>query len=175
MLKSLRNGALFFVLVILLFASSCMPKTEEIETRTPEMEAQELNATIEKLEKDGFDVDTTELGIYYVMHEEGVDSLPLVQPGDTCFLEYTGYLINGTVFDASQDHFPDGIWKFIFKKDDFIPGFVDGIGLMKKGTKMDMIIPSEHAYGSYGQGAIPPYSPLVFSVVMHDLKPVLHP
>ena len=60
----------------------------------------ELNAALAKLESEGFDVDTSELGIYYIIHTEGEGPLP--QAGDSLQLEYTGYLLNGLIFDASS-------------------------------------------------------------------------
>ena len=93
------------------------------------------------------------------------------QAGDTCYLEYTGYLLDGTIFDTSHDHYIDGIWDLIYKDIQLIPGFDDGIALMGKGAELDMIIPSYLAYGAYGYGYIPPYSTIIFSAKMHDLKP----
>jgi FKBP-type peptidyl-prolyl cis-trans isomerase len=175
MFKTIKNGAILFALATIFLTTSCLTNNEDIEPRTPAMEAKEINEAIIKLEAGGYDVDTTAMGIYYVMHEEGVDTLNLVQPGDTCYLEYTGYLLDGMIFDSSKEHFENGIWKFIFKENPLIPGFEDGIELMKKGTVIDLIIPSEFAYGEYGQGSIPPYATLLFSAHMHDVKPVLQP
>jgi FKBP-type peptidyl-prolyl cis-trans isomerase len=177
MFKTMKIGAILFALAIILVTSSCLTNSGESDPRTPAMEAKEINEAIIKLEAGGYDVDTTALGIYYIMHEAGVDSLDLAQPGDTCYLEYTGYLIDGVVFDSSKEHFEDGIWKFVYKdaENPLIPGFEDGISLMKKGTIIDLIIPSEFAYGEYGQGPIPPYATLLFSAHMHDVKKVLQP
>jgi FKBP-type peptidyl-prolyl cis-trans isomerase len=175
MFKTIKIGAILFALGTMIIISSCLDTSSDIEPRTPEMEAKEINEAIIKLEAQGYDIDTTAMGIYYIMHDVGVDTLDLVQPGDTCYLEYTGYLLDGTVFDNSRDHFPDGIWKFIYKENPLVPGFEDGIALMRKGTVIDMIIPSEFAYGEYGQGPIPPYATLLFSAYMHDVKKYLQP
>jgi FKBP-type peptidyl-prolyl cis-trans isomerase FkpA len=174
MFKTIKNGATLFALAIVLFTSSCNEKMETI-TRTPEMEVKEINEAIIKLEAKGYNVDTTALGIYYVIHDNGVDSLSLVQFGDTCYLEYTGYLLDGTVFDASKNHFTNGIWEFIYKEKSLISGFENGIALMRKGTKVDLIIPSKFAYGEYGSGQIPAYATLLFSTQMHNVKPTLKP
>lgn len=162
----------FIIVISLAFTTiSCLDTAEEPVQRTPDMEAAELNQALTNLEAKGYDIDTTELGIYYVTNEEGEGAFP--QAGDTCYLEYTGYLLDGTFFDASQNHYEDAIWEFIFKDIDkpLTPGFENGIALMNKGTELNMIIPSNLAYGELGWGIIPPYSTLLFSAVMHDLKP----
>ena len=172
MFKTIKTIAIFFAFTFFLMTTSCLNYEEE-PGRTPEMEAEELTELLDNLEAEGYDVETTELGIYYIIHEAGPDSLPQVQAGDTCHLEYTGYLLDGTIFDASAYHHPDSIWEFIYLDIPLIPGFDDGIALMKKGTVLDMIIPSELGYGASGQYPIPPYSTLIFSAKMHDLKPII--
>lgn len=169
MFRTIKTIALFAIMPVLFFMNSCINDPVSEDMRTPEMEAVEINNTLVKLESEGYDVDTTDLGIYYVVYEEGTG--PFAQAGDTLGLEYAGYLLNGYLFDASASHYEDGIWHFNFNDIDLIPGFDDGIALMQEGTELDMIIPSGLAYGPYGQGVIPPYSPLIFSAKMHSLKP----
>ncbi|MCK4982293.1 MAG: FKBP-type peptidyl-prolyl cis-trans isomerase [Victivallaceae bacterium] len=171
MFKTIKTISFIIAISLAFTTISCLDPVEELTPRTPEMEAVELNEVLDKLEADGYDIDTTDLGIYYIMYEAGPDSLPQAQAGDTCFLEYTGYLLDGTIFDASAYYYDDAIWEFIYKENNLISGFDDGIALMNKGAKIDMIIPSELAYGVYGQGNIQPYTTLMFSAIMHDLKP----
>lgn len=171
MLKTIKTVAILFAFIFTI--SSCLTSGDEPEPRTPEMEAAEIDAAIKKLEADGHDVDTTDLGVYYIVQEEGTG--PFTTEGDTCFMEYTGYFIDGSVFDTSHDHFPNGIWEFNFKEISLIPGFEDGIALLNKGAEIDMIIPSSLAYGPGGTSGIPPYTTLLFATKMHDLKPVLVP
>ena len=52
-----------------------------------------------------------------------------------------------------------------------IKGFNDGIAILNKGAEADIIIPSGLAYGASGYGGIAPYTPLVFSMEMRDLRP----
>jgi FKBP-type peptidyl-prolyl cis-trans isomerase len=85
-------------------------------------------------------------------------------------LEYVGYLLDGMIFDATSYHYEDASWEFVFNADELIPGFVDGISLMNKGAEIDMIIPSQFAYGEKGQGPIQPFTTLRFSAKLHDLK-----
>jgi len=169
MKKTIKLIALAIVISIPFLMVSCV---DQIETppRTAETEQQELNAAIKNLESKGYDVDTTDLGIYYIMHKQGTGPLPL--SGDTCFLIYTGFFMDGTIFDSSGDYYQDSIWQFNYLKVNLIPGFNDGVALLNKGSFADIIVPSKLAYSATGYGTIPPYTPLVFSMEMKDLKPV---
>ncbi len=159
-----------FTAIALLFATACDPlNMEDKNPRTPEMETAELNKALSLLEADGYDIDTTDLGIYYIEHVEGKG--PLAREGDTLRLEYAGYLLDGRMFDASAFHYPDSVWEFIFTASELIPGFADGLLLMKKGAEIDLIIPSEYGYGAIGYGGIGPYTTLVFATKMHDINP----
>src|SRR5690606_4141737 len=137
---------------------------DNLPERTSSTEEEELNLSLENLEKAGYDIDTTELGVYYIMNKTGIGSFPV--EGDTCMLIYTGFFLNGSVFDSSGDYYLDSIWQFNYKKVSLIPGFNDGIGLLNKGAEADIIVPSKLAYGASGYGAIPPYTTLVFTLKM---------
>ena len=167
MFKSIKFFTIIFALSVLVY--SCMSDPIIPEERTAEMEQDEINTTLTTLEENGYDIDTTEMGVYYIVHVEGEG--PTTMAGDTCFLQYAGYFLDGKVFDASDDHYEDGIWEFIFKEISIISGLEDGLALSSKGAEIDFIIPSEFAYGAQGNVGIPPYSTLLFSTIMHDLKP----
>jgi FKBP-type peptidyl-prolyl cis-trans isomerase FkpA len=160
----------FAIILALPFLIISCIDTNETPARTAETEQQELNQAIANLEKAGYDVDTTDLGVFYIMDKIG--SGPLPQQSDTCFLIYTGFLLNGTVFDSSGDYYQDSIWQFNYLEVNLIPGFNDGIALLNKDAEAEIIVPSKLAYGATGYGAIQPFTPLVFSMKMRDLKPV---
>jgi FKBP-type peptidyl-prolyl cis-trans isomerase FkpA len=166
--NTIKIIAFSIILSLPFFFNSCT-NTNDTPERTAETEQQELNQVIANLEKANYNVDTTDLGVYYVMSKSGTGPLPF--KGDTCYLIYTGFFLDGIIFDMSADHFQDSIWQIIYKEENLIPGFVDAIGLLNKGAEADVIIPSELAYGSQGKIGIPPYTPLVFSLKMRDLKP----
>jgi len=170
MKKTVKLIALAIVISIPFLMVSCV---DPIETppRTAETEQQELNAAIKNLESKGYDVDTTELGVYYIMDKPGTGPLP--QKSDTCFLIYTGFFLDGVIFDSSGDYYQDSIWQFNYLEVNLIPGFNDGVALLNKGANADIIVPSKLAYSATGYGTIPPYTPLVFSMEMKDLKPVI--
>jgi FKBP-type peptidyl-prolyl cis-trans isomerase len=170
MIKTIKLFAFAITISLPFILGSCI-EGNDLPDRTSGIEQQELNQSLANLEKAGYDVDTTELGVFYVMNKTGEGAFPAA--GDTCSLIYTGFFLDGSIFDTSGDYYQDSIWQFKFKEVSLIVGFNDGIALLNKGAEADVIIPSSLAYGANGYGAIPPYTPLVFSLKMRDLKPVL--
>jgi FKBP-type peptidyl-prolyl cis-trans isomerase FkpA len=172
MYKTIKNIAFLIAIAFTFSLTSCIDDPEVPAVRTLAMEQAELQQIFDNIEESELTIETTELGIYYLVDTMGTG--PLVQAGDTCFIRYTGQFLDGTVFDASHFHQenPDGVWELIFQEIPLIPGFDDGIALMNKGAKLDLIIPSEFAYG-LGTTSIPAYTPLIFSVEMVDLKPFI--
>lgn len=168
-----KKTLVFLLVSVSIFLSVSCNKIEEEISRTPEMEAEELNDALASLTTLGYNIDTTDLGIFYIIQEEGEGDYAM--PGDTLSLNYVGYLLDGTVFDASEYYYEESIWEFVYKEIDLLPGFDDALALMKKGTVLDFIIPSEHAYGATGDwsGLIPPYTAIMFSTILYDIKPPL--
>lgn len=158
----IATGFLLFLVLI----SSCI----DIEERTQETERRELNEYLNNLITHGHDVDTTDLGVYYVIVEPGEGPFP--KQGDTLTIGYAGYFIDGSMFESTELNSETGDYTFIYKVDPLIPGLEDGLSLMNKGTKMEIIIPSELAYGAKGTMQIPKYATLVFVTRMIDIKPV---
>jgi len=173
----MKNSKVYSLLVlfgIVVLLSSCLTD-EEKEERTFAMEMAELDELLLNITKEGYDIDTTDLGVYYVVMEEGNPDGISPSEGDTITIEYIGYYTNGSIFDASQDHFPGGKWTFKYMDEEIglIPGMTDGLAVMTPGAKHDMIITSNLAYGATGQGLVPAYTTLIFTVTLHDIKPLL--
>lgn len=157
-------------LFTVVFMSSCLDMIdEEDETPTRAQEMQLLNTYLDSLAAQGNDIDTTDLGVYYVEIEEGEGEV--AQPGDTLTVGYAGYFIGGQMFDSSNYNSEDGKMEFVLENPPFIAGWDSGMKVMNEGSKYQFVIPSEHAYGSEGQGIIPPYSTLIFVVKMFEIKP----
>lgn len=157
---------LFSVLIM----SSCLNMVDEDnQPPTRAEEIQLLNTYLDSLVAQGNDLDTTELGVYYVEIEEGEGET--AQPGDTLTVGYAGYFIDGQMFDSSTYNFEDGKMEFILENPPYIPGWDSAMKVMNEGSKFQFVVPSEHAYGSEGRGTIPPYSTLIFVVKMFDIKP----
>lgn len=169
MQKYFKTITFFLIFAGLGFAFSCNNENG-IELRTFEDELAELDSILNKKIEAGYDIDTTSLGVYYIVRHEGEGPLP--SKGDTCFIDYLAYFTNGTLFDSSDEHHPQGIWKFLYGEPDMIPGLKNGIGQMNEGAIHEMMILSNLAYGEKGTGTIPPYTTLIYIVEMNELIPV---
>lgn len=103
----------------------------------------------------------TESGLRYTVLSKGNGDSP--NKGDLVKVHYKGQLLDETVFDSSYKRnepieFKVGIGQVI-------PGWDEGIMLLKKGDKARFVIPSNLAYGESGAGGvIPPNSTLIFEV-----------
>ncbi len=112
-------------------------------------------------------VKPTASGLYYIEVKRGTGLKP--EKGDTVAVHYTGTLVDGTTFDSSIGR-PEGPLKFPLGVGYVIPGWEEGIGMMKKGGKAKLLIPSSLGYADKGAGqVIPPYTPLVFEVELIDV------
>jgi len=110
-------------------------------------------------------VKPTTTGLYYIELKKGTG--PKVDKGDTVAVHYTGTLLDGTTFDSSVGRDPI---KFPIGTGYVIPGWEEGIGMMKKGGKAKLLIPSSLGYADKGAGqVIPPYTPLLFEVELIDI------
>jgi FKBP-type peptidyl-prolyl cis-trans isomerase FkpA len=172
-MKNIKAYLILIPFSLVLLFSSCLTEEEKIE-RTYAMEMEELEEILSGIEKEGYDIDTTDLGVYYVVMEEGDPNGITPAEGDTITIEYIGYYTDGSIFDASKDHFPDGKWTFKYMDEEIglISGMTDGLSIMTAGAKHDMILTSNLAYGATGQGMVPGYTTLIFTVTLHDIKPL---
>ncbi|RYZ47726.1 MAG: peptidylprolyl isomerase [Sphingobacteriales bacterium] len=105
-----------------------------------------------------------EYGIYYKIIAPGTGNVSY--KGSTQITaEYTGRLLDGTVFDNSN-----GIPR-TFELGKVIAGWYFGIPLIQKGGQLRLIIPSYYAYGNTENPRIPRNSPLDFDITVTDLVP----
>jgi len=82
--------------------------------------------------------------------------------GNTVSVHYLGTLTNGQKFDSSYDRGQPFVFRLGVGQ--VIPGFDQGIVGMKEGGKRRLTIPPSLAYGSTGNGPIPPNATIVFEV-----------
>jgi FKBP-type peptidyl-prolyl cis-trans isomerase FkpA len=87
---------------------------------------------------------------------------PTVVAGDKVVVNYVGTLTNGSVFDSSAQH--GGPQTFQVGVGGLIAGFDQGMLGMKVGGERKLTIPPNLAYGSAGQGPIPPNATLLFDI-----------
>ncbi|MCD7931562.1 MAG: FKBP-type peptidyl-prolyl cis-trans isomerase [Tannerellaceae bacterium] len=104
-------------------------------------------------------------GLQYEILKKGEGLKPVATDKVVC--HYHGTLIDGTVFDSSvQRNSPAE-----FGVSQVIPGWVEALQLMEKGSKWRLFIPSHLAYGEQGAGnLIEPNSTLIFDVELLDIK-----
>lgn len=107
------------------------------------------------------DTITSSSGLKYIIIEKG--SGTPAERDKSVEVHYTGYLIDGKVFDSSRER-GEPI-EFILGAGKVIKGWDEGILLMDVGDKYRLIIPSDLAYGKKGAGnLIPPDATLIFDV-----------
>jgi FKBP-type peptidyl-prolyl cis-trans isomerase FkpA len=98
-------------------------------------------------------------GLQYKVVTPGKGESP--KPTSTVTVDYEGKLINGKVFDSSYARHQS----ISFALNQVIPGWTEGVGLMKPGETAILYIPGYLAYGSQGvPGTIPPDATLVFKI-----------
>lgn len=109
-------------------------------------------------------VKKTESGLLYQIEKSGAGHAP--KDSDTVVVNYKGTLTDGTEFDNSYTRGEP----LSFRLDGVIPGWTEGLKLIKKGGKIKLVIPPALAYGKTGVPGIPANSTLVFDVELLDVK-----
>ncbi|HEE6163719.1 TPA: FKBP-type peptidyl-prolyl cis-trans isomerase [Acinetobacter baumannii] len=134
-------------------------KPEQAGTATDSADAQFL---AENKTKAG--VKTTASGLQYIITKEGTGKQPTAQ--SIVKVHYEGRLINGQVFDSSYKRGQP----VEFPLNQVIPGWTEGLQLMKEGGKATFFIPSNLAYGPQELPGIPANSALIFDVELISVK-----
>jgi len=117
----------------------------------------------ENQKKEG--IKTLPSGLQYKVMTEGSGKTP--QATDTVTVNYRGTLIDGTEFDSSYKRGQPAS----FKVNGVIKGWTEALQLMKEGSKWQLFIPHDLAYGERGAGrTIPPGSTLIFEVELISVK-----
>jgi len=117
----------------------------------------------ENSKKEG--VKTTESGLQYKVLTEGSGKKPAAT--DTVETHYEGKTLDGTIFDSSYKRGQTTS----FPLNGVIKGWTEALQLMAEGSKYELYIPSELAYGPAGSGGtIEPYSTLIFTVELIAVK-----
>ena len=123
--------------------------------------------------KNNIKAQKTASGLYYSVAKEGTGAQ--IAKGQNVTMNYTGKLLDGKVFDSNEDEnfhhkqpfsFPVGMGQVI-------PGWDEGVLLLKKGSKASLYIISSLAYGEHAPSPmIPANSILVFDVEVTDVQDI---
>jgi len=122
-----------------------------------------------------------ETGIAIIWTVENTDG-QRTAVGDSLVLNYTGSMLDGSVFDTSIDSVARANniynanrrggyqpYRIAFGVSQHIYGFDFGLFNMKEGDKAVILIPSRYAYGQGGSGSIPPNTPLRFDLELLEV------
>ncbi|MEW7313336.1 FKBP-type peptidyl-prolyl cis-trans isomerase [Buttiauxella gaviniae] len=132
------------------------------QERQKEMAVEGQKYLEENSSKEG--VNSTESGLQFRVLTQGTGPIPARK--DHVRVHYTGKLIDGTVFDSSVQRGEPAE----FPVSGVIAGWIEALTLMPVGSKWELTIPHNLAYGERGAGAsIPPYSTLVFEVELLEI------
>ena len=128
----------------------------------------------------------TASGLKYMITQKGNGVKPA--DGTTVYINYAGYLEDGTLFDSCVESVTKEFGKYDENrakangyapmtaqvgKYQFIPGFIEGLNLMTVGEKATLFIPSNLGYGERGAGGvIPPNANIIFEIELLDKMPV---
>ena len=131
-----------------------------IQKAQERIEAQKAKQA-EEIDKESVGFQQTDSGLRYQIIQEGAGQQ--VANGQTVSVHYKGQLLDGTVFDSSYKR--QKPIDFVLGQGQVIPGWDEGVSLLKVGDKARFVIPSDLAYGSRGAGSvIPPDAALIFDV-----------
>jgi FKBP-type peptidyl-prolyl cis-trans isomerase len=108
---------------------------------------------------------TTASGLKYQVLKQGTGTIS-PKATDTVNVHYHGTLLNGTVFDSSVERGQP----ISFALNQVIPGWTEGLQLMKVGDKFKFEIPPNLAYGPDSRPKIPANSTLVFEVELLGIQ-----
>jgi FKBP-type peptidyl-prolyl cis-trans isomerase FklB len=103
-------------------------------------------------------------GLQYKVIKEGTGKTP--KATDTVVTQYRGTLVNGTEFDSSYKRNEPAT----FPVNGVIKGWTEALQLMKEGSKWQIVVPSELAYGEQGAGPIGPNATLIFEIELVSVK-----
>lgn len=117
--------------------------------------------------RENIEVEPTMNGLYFTEIQSGNGKSPV--PNSKVTVHYKGYFLNGQEFDSSYGR--NKPFSFILGRNQVIPGWEEGLLMMKEGAKAKLIIPSHLAYGDKGyEQIIPPYATLIFEIELLKVK-----
>lgn len=127
----------------------------------------DIRAIDQYLEDNNINARRSSSGLRYVIHEEGLGSIP--QMGNTVIVHYVGTLLDGTKFDSSYDNGEP--FKYTQGYNQVIRGWEEGITYIGEMGKITLYVPSVLAYGARTVGEfIKPNSNLIFEIELLSVQ-----
>lgn len=109
----------------------------------------------------------TSSGLQYVIEKQGEGKS--VKDAKRISLHYAGFLSNGEEFESTFRKGKPKAFYFDENKTQTVPGFTEGLALLKAGSRATLIIPYELAYGEKGRGPIPAKSDIIIYVELLEV------
>jgi FKBP-type peptidyl-prolyl cis-trans isomerase FkpA len=156
----------FAVAAAALMGASCLKRSETNCTpKAPSSEAAQIQTYAAA---NSMTVTAHSSGLYYQVINPG--SGPMATINSRIVITYTGMLLNGTVFDQrttpnNQATSPNNPWLLA----DLIEGWQVGIPLIRKGGRIQLLVPSSMGYGCSDYRSIPGNSVLFFDITLVDV------
>jgi FKBP-type peptidyl-prolyl cis-trans isomerase len=139
-----------------------MKQQEEVQQKSATNIIEGSNFLKENKTKPG--VVETESGLQYKVIKEGTGRKPIATSEVT--VHYEGKLINGEIFDSSYERGET----ISFALNQVIPGWTEGLQLMKEGSIYELYVPSDLGYGDRDLPNIPAGSVLIFKVELFSFE-----
>ncbi len=137
-------------------------KAKALESKYADWKNQNEEFLISNKGKEG--IQTTASGLQYRIVKEGKGQVPTAT--QSVKVHYKGTLIDGTQFDSSYDRKEPTT----FRANQVIKGWTEALTMMPVGSKWELFIPQELAYGSRETGSIKPFSTLIFEVELISIE-----
>ncbi|QQE12899.1 FKBP-type peptidyl-prolyl cis-trans isomerase [Planctomycetota bacterium] len=142
-----------------------MAKAQEMQSQMEAEAGSDASTQFLAQNKEAEGVVALPSGLQYKVIEEGEGESPTA--ADTVVVDYEGTLVNGQVFDSSFERGEP----IEFPLNGVIPGWTEGVQLMKPGATYMLYVPADLAYGKEGRPPqIPGDATLIFKVKLHEVK-----
>ena len=139
---------------------------KKIETRNSEYKAQD-SLVFSQLLAATPEYKTTPSGLRYIIVKS--TNGKKVMAGNKVTVKYKGSFLDGKIFDQTKEGQPDFVFNVGARM--VIPGWDEGLQLMKEGETCRLLIPWNLGYGEFGSGPIPPFSSLLFDIELVKVEP----
>ena len=172
----LKKGNKVTIYISMVSVKSKADADKEAKEKSAKQVTEDDKALQDYFAKNNLKPTKTASGLYYTVAKEGAGAA--ITAGQMVSMNYTGKLLNGTTFDSNLDsafHHKQA-FEFPVGTHQVIPGWDEGVMLLKKGAKATFYVVSSLAYGDRPAGPlVPANSTLIFDVEVVDVKAAAAP